>query len=129
MLYTPEMSRRARVIELWATLKYLGSEGVDELVAGLHDRAVQFGNELQDQGFTIINDVVFNQVLIGFDRDDSYTLEIVDHIQKSGECWLGTSVWNGKKVIRISVCSWATTEQDVTRSVNAFTAARLAMES
>ena len=51
MLYTPEMSRRARVIELWATLKYLGSEGVDELVFGLHERAVQFATELKEQRF------------------------------------------------------------------------------
>ncbi|MFT7111456.1 MAG: glutamate/tyrosine decarboxylase-like PLP-dependent enzyme [Porticoccaceae bacterium] len=128
MLYTPEMSRRARVIELWATLKYLGSEGVDELVFGLHERAVQFATELKEQRFDVINDVVFNQVLIGFDRDDSYTLGIVNHIQNSGDCWVGTSVWNGKKVIRISVCSWATTENDVTRSVKAFRAARTAMD-
>ena len=128
MLYTPEMSRRARVIELWATLKYLGSEGIDELVFGLHERAVQFATELREQRFDVINDVVFNQVLIGFDRDDSYTLGIVNHIQNSGDCWVGTSVWNGKKVIRISVCSWATTENDVTRSVKAFRAARTAMD-
>ena len=128
MLYTPEMSRRARVIELWATLKYLGSEGVDELVFGLHERAVQFATELKEQRFDVINDVVFNQVLIGFDRDDSYTMAIVNHIQNSGDCWVGTSVWNGKKVIRISVCSWATTKNDVTRSVKAFRAARTAMD-
>jgi glutamate/tyrosine decarboxylase-like PLP-dependent enzyme len=128
MLYTPEMSRRARVIELWATLKYLGFEGVDELVFGLHKRAVQFATELKEQRFDVINDVVFNQVLIGFDRDDSYTQGIVDHIQNSGDCWVGTSLWNGKKVIRISVCSWATTANDVTRSVEAFRAARTAMD-
>ena len=128
MLYTPEMSRRARVIELWATLKYLGSEGVDELVFGLHERAVQFATELKEQRFDVINDVVFNQVLIGFDRGDIYTLVIVNHIQNSGDCWVGTSVWNGKKVIRISVCSWATTKNDVTRSVKAFRAARTAMD-
>jgi glutamate/tyrosine decarboxylase-like PLP-dependent enzyme len=128
MLYTPEMSRRARVIELWATLKYLGSDGVDELVFGLHQRAVQFATELKQQRFDVINDVVFNQVLIGFDRDDSYTQGIVNHIQNSGDCWVGTSVWNGKKVIRISVCSWATTADDVTRSVKAFRVARTSMD-
>jgi glutamate/tyrosine decarboxylase-like PLP-dependent enzyme len=127
MLYTPEMSRRARVIELWATLKYLGTQGVDELVFGLHQRAMQFADELTDQGFLVINDVVFNQVLVGFNRDDRYTLDIVEHIQTSGECWVGTSIWDDAKVIRISVCSWATTEEDVSRSVRAFVAARTAI--
>ena len=127
MLYTPEMSRRARVIELWATLKYLGTQGVDELVLGLHQRAVQFAKELIEQDFWVINDVVFNQVLVGFDRDDRYTLDIVEHIQKSGECWVGTSMWDDAKVIRISVCSWATTEEDVSRSARAFIAARTAV--
>ena len=127
MLYTPEMSRRARVIELWATLKYLGAQGVDELVFGLHQRAMQFADELTGQGFLVINDVVFNQVLVGFNRDDRYTLDIVEHIQTSGECWVGTSIWDDAKVIRISVCSWATTEEDVSRSVRAFVAARTAI--
>ena len=85
-------------------------------------------SELKEQRFDVINDVVFNQVVIGLDRDDSYTMAIVNHIQNSGDCWVGTSVWNGKKVIRISVCSWATTKNDVTRSVKAFRAARTAMD-
>ncbi|MGD8297937.1 MAG: pyridoxal-dependent decarboxylase [Desulfobacterales bacterium] len=123
MLYTPEMSRRARAIELWAALKYLAKEGVDELVFGLHQRAVQISRELEAQGFQILNDVVFNQVLAACDNDD-ITNRTMIHIQKSGECWVGGATWDGKAVIRISVCSWATTENDITRSVRAFIAAR-----
>ncbi len=123
MLYTPEMSRRARGIELWATLKYLGRSGVDELVHGLHDRAVQIGNELKAEGFNILNDVVFNQVLVACETDD-ITNRTIQHIQKSGECWVGGATWDGKAVIRISVCSWATTEEDIRRSVRAFVEAR-----
>jgi threonine aldolase len=88
---------------------------------------MQFADELTDQGFLVINDVVFNQVLVGFNRDDRYTLDIVEHIQTSGECWVGTSIWDDAKVIRISVCSWATTEEDVSRSVRAFVTARTAI--
>lgn len=123
MLYTPEMSRRARVIELWAALKYLGKEGVDELVFGLHQRAVQIAQELKAENFQILNDVVFNQVIVACDSD-IITGQTMQHIQKSGECWVGGATWDGKAVIRISVCSWATTEDDITRSVSAFVKAR-----
>ena len=64
MMYTPEMSRRARAVELWATLKFLGKSGVEELVDGLCDRARQFAERLDAEGFRILNDVVFNQVLV-----------------------------------------------------------------
>ena len=123
MLYTPEMSRRARAIELWACLKYLGKKGVDELVLELHRRAVQFSQELQVEGFQILNDVVFNQVLAACDSDE-ITTETIQHIQASGECWVGGANWAGKAVIRISVCSWATTEGDISRSVRTFVEAR-----
>jgi len=124
MLYTPEMSRRARAVELWAALKYLGSNGVDELVYGMHERARQFADELKAAGFEILNDVVFNQVIVSPANNDAKTDKILAAIQDSAECWVGGSVWRGKKVIRISVCSWVTSADDVSRSVRAFIAAR-----
>ena len=124
MLYTPEMSRRARAVELWAALKYLGSDGVDELVYGMHERARQFADELKAAGFDILNDVVFNQVIVSPANNDAKTDKILAAIQDSAECWVGGSVWRGKKVIRISVCSWVTSADDVSRSVRAFIAAR-----
>lgn len=123
MMFTPEMSKRARAIELWATLKYLGRSGVSDLVKGLCDRALQFKEELEDADFEVMNEVVFNQVIVPFE-----TIEIrdkmVQHLQDSGVCWCGGSTWKGRPVIRISVCSWATTKQDVTVSVEAFMTAR-----
>lgn len=127
MFYTPEMSRRARAIELWAALKFLGKAGVDELIYQLHERAVQFGRELKAEGFDILNDVVFNQVIVHC-GDEATTNQIQQHIQDSGECWVGGSTWHGQRVIRISVCSWATTPADVTRSVQAFVNARTSTE-
>jgi glutamate/tyrosine decarboxylase-like PLP-dependent enzyme len=124
MLYTPEMSRRARAVELWAALKYLGAEGVDELVYGMHERAVQFAEELGAADFEILNDVVFNQVVVSPADNDAETDKILTAIQNSGECWVGGSVWQGKKVIRVSVCSWVTSPEDVSRSVQAFIKAR-----
>ena len=124
MLYTPEMSRRARAIELWAALKYLGRDGVDELVVCMHQRAQQFADLLKAADFDIHNDVVFNQVIVSPSEDDQITQSILDSIQQSGECWVGGSIWNGKKVIRISVCSWVTSEEDINRSAQAFIKAR-----
>ena len=123
MLHTPEMSRRSRIFELWAALKYLGKSGLDDLVYGLHVRARQFASELGQQGFEILNDVVFNQVLVACDSDVE-TAATIELIQQSGECWVGGTSWQQRSVIRVSVCSWATTEADVSRSVRAFIAAR-----
>ncbi len=125
MLHTPEMSRRSRIFELWAALKYLGKSGIDDLVYGLHLRAQQFASELGHENFEILNDVVFNQVLVACDSD-SETEATIELIQQSGECWVGGTAWRQRKVIRVSVCSWATTAADVTRSVRAFVDARAA---
>jgi len=120
MFYTPEMSRRARIIELWATLKYLGKDGINQMVYGMHRRAVQFANELEKiDGFKVLNDIVFNQVLVSCETDE-LTTKTIERIQELRECWVGGSSWNGKKVIRISICSWATTSEDIIRSVRSF---------
>lgn len=123
MLTTPEMSRRARAVDLWAALKYLGKEGVDALVTGLHENAVKLGRKLATKGFHVLNDIVFNQVVVACDSDD-ITNRTIHQIQESGDCWVGGAVWNGKAVIRVSVCSWATTETDIECSVRGFAAAR-----
>jgi glutamate/tyrosine decarboxylase-like PLP-dependent enzyme len=119
MLYTPEMSRRSRVIELWAALKGLGRSGLGDLVDQLHARALQMADELGAAGFRILNEVVFNQLLIACD-DDALTQATMEGVQRSGECWAGGATWFGRRVIRVSICSWATTPEDITRSANAF---------
>jgi hypothetical protein len=123
MFYTPDMSRRARGIDLWATLKNLGRRGVAELVDGLCAKAALFADGLRREGFTILNRVCFNQVLVscGSPRTTTATL---DRIQSSGECWCGGALWNGEPAIRVSVCSFMTTEEDIGRSVAAFVEAR-----
>jgi glutamate/tyrosine decarboxylase-like PLP-dependent enzyme len=123
MLFTPEMSRRARGVELWAALRTLGREGVEELVDRLCRHAERFAGLLRACGFRILNEVAFNQVLAAGDTPEQ-TKATLDILQRSGECWCGGAVWNGEPVIRISVCSWATTDADVDRSVHAFVEAR-----
>ena len=93
------------------------------MVLGFHERAIQFKNELKENGFEILNDVVFNQVLVTC-GDDELTNQTLKNIQEERECWVGGTKWNGKSVIRISVSSWVTTEEDVSRSVRSFISAR-----
>ena len=123
MLYTPDMSRRARAVELWATLKSLGKSGIASLVEQLCDRAQEFSEKLARKDFLILNDVVFNQVLVACDQPH-LTQATLDYIQQSGECWCGGAMWQQQPVIRISVCSWKTTSGDVDRTVNTFVEAR-----
>ena len=125
MLLTPEMSRRARSIELWAALKSLGSAGIDDLVAQLCRRARQFAAALAADGFRILNDVAFNQVLVACDRAE-LTAQTLARLQAGGDCWCGGTQWQDAPAIRISVCSWMTSEEDVQRSARAFSAARQA---
>ena len=123
MLYTQEMSRRARGIELWATLKYLGRAGVGELVARLCARAKQMEALLREAGFSTLNEVVFNQVLVSC-TDPDLNPRLLTALQNEGVCWCGGSVWQEKPAIRISVCSWATTQKDIDASAQAFIRAR-----
>lgn len=123
MRYTPSMSKRARSVELWAVLKTLGRDGVVELVEQLCAHARAFAEQLQEHGFRIHNDVVFNQVLVSC-NDDSETERTLAEIQTIGSCWCGGTTWKGRPVIRVSVCSWSTTPDDIRHAVTSFCAAR-----
>jgi len=123
MLYSADMSRRARAVELWATLKLLGREGVEALVDGLCERAAQFEERIQQEGFTVLNEVVFNQVLVACESPEE-TAATLSALQSSGECWCGAGKWHDTPLIRVSVCSWVTDEADIERTVAAFVKAR-----
>ncbi|MDD2217445.1 MAG: aminotransferase class V-fold PLP-dependent enzyme [Eubacteriales bacterium] len=112
MMYTMEMSRRARALDIWATLMGLGKRGLSELVKELHTKAVYFADELKSIGLSVLNDVVFNQVIVRYE-DDEKTKKLIDAIQKSGVLWLGPSSWQGNAVMRVSVCSYKTTYEDI----------------
>lgn len=128
MMYTMDMSRRARGPELWATLKYFGKQGVQILINDLVRKAQEFARQLAQNGFTILNDVVFNQVLVCCETDE-VTTRTLENIQKGGVFWCGGAQFDDRAVIRISVCSWATTDADIKTCVNAFvTAHRTAQE-
>jgi glutamate/tyrosine decarboxylase-like PLP-dependent enzyme len=114
--FTPELSRRARGVDVWAALKSLGREGVAEMIDRCCQNARRFADRLQAAGCDVLNDVVLNQVLVSF-GDDATNRKIVEAIQKDGTCWCGSTVWQGRSAMRISVCNWSTTAADVDESL------------
>jgi glutamate/tyrosine decarboxylase-like PLP-dependent enzyme len=118
MRYTPEMSRRARGVEIWAALRSLGRSGLADLIERTCRYARRFSDGLASAGYPSLNEVVLNQVLVSF-GDNDLTRRVIDGIQAEGTCWCGGTVWHGRAAMRISVSSWATTEQDIDRSLAA----------
>ena len=116
--YTPDASRRARGIELWAALRSLGRSGLREMIERNCRQAGLFAERLRAAGFEILNDVVLNQVLVSFGSSEE-TRQIIGEIQKDGTCWCGGTQWHGHTAMRISVSSWATTDEDIEGSVAA----------
>ena len=116
--FTPELSRRARGVEVWAALRALGREGVAGLIERTCRHARRFAEGLGAAGCTILNDVALNQVLVDFGGPEA-TQRAIAAIQADGTCWCGPTVWQGRAAMRISVSSWATTEGDVERSLGA----------
>lgn len=118
MFYTPETSRRARGVEVWAALRSLGRAGLADLVERTCTYAAAFADGLREAGYEVLSDVVLNQVLVSFGSDD-VTRRVIQAVQQDGTCWCGGTVWHGRAAMRISVSSWATTEYDVQRSLAA----------
>jgi glutamate/tyrosine decarboxylase-like PLP-dependent enzyme len=118
MDHTPESSRRARGIEVWAALRSLGRAGLRDLIERTCRHASRFAEGLRAAGFEVLNDVVLNQVLVSFGAPE-LTRRILAALQQEGTCWCGGTEWHGRTAMRISVSSWATTDTDVERSLEA----------
>jgi glutamate/tyrosine decarboxylase-like PLP-dependent enzyme len=121
-LFTPEMSRRARGVEIWAALRSLGRNGLAELIERNCRMATRFAEGLKAAGHEILNDVVLNQVLVSFGSDATFssnetTRDVIAALQAEGTCWCGGTVWHGRAAMRIAVSSWATTDEDVEQSL------------
>ncbi|MFB2876331.1 pyridoxal phosphate-dependent decarboxylase family protein [Floridanema aerugineum] len=114
--YTPELSRRARGVEVWAVLRSLGRSGLADLIERTCRHARHFAKELKAAGYKILNDVELNQVLVSF-GDAQTTNRIIADLQAEGTCWCGGTVWQGQTAMRICVSSWATTDADVEKSL------------
>ncbi|MDA5092784.1 pyridoxal-dependent decarboxylase [Aliiroseovarius sp. KMU-50] len=115
----PEFSRGARGVEVWAALHSLGKEGVADLIDRSCALARRLAAGLQDSGFEILNDVVLNQVVATFPDFEGRSSDIAQMVQESGEAWFGATKWNGRPALRFSVASWATSDADIDRTLQA----------
>jgi glutamate/tyrosine decarboxylase-like PLP-dependent enzyme len=116
--YAPEMSRRARGVELWAALRSLGRNGFAALIDRTCAHATRFAEGLRAAGHQVLNEVVINQVLVSFGTPEK-TRAVIRRVQDDGTCWCGGTEWRGAPAMRISVSSWATTTADVDASLDA----------
>lgn len=116
--FTPELSRRARGVDVWAALRSLGRAGVRTMIERSCDQASLFAGRLRAAGHEVLNDVVLNQVVVAFGDADK-TRRVTRAVQDDGTCWCGATVWKGRTAMRISICNWSTTDADIERSVAA----------
>jgi glutamate/tyrosine decarboxylase-like PLP-dependent enzyme len=116
---TPETSRRARAVPVWAVLRSLGRAGVAGLVDGFGRHAAAFATGVAGiEGAEVLNEVAFTQVCVSFGSDER-TEAVVRGMLEDGTAWMSGSRWHGRSVLRISISSWATTDEDVERSLDA----------
>ncbi|MFD3616533.1 pyridoxal phosphate-dependent decarboxylase family protein [Streptomyces sp. NPDC058676] len=121
----PELSRRGRAFTVWAALRSLGRSGVADLVERLCRHASAFATGIAGiDGATVLNDVVFTQVCAEF-GDDERTDRVLARLLDDGTAWISGSTWQGRRVMRISVSNWSTTDDDVTRALEAIRQASL----
>ncbi len=118
----PEFSRRARGVEVWAAIKEMGQKGITGLIDRCCQHAERLADGLKEIGYEVLNDVELNQVVVTIGRQQDIQ-RIISIVQNEGECWFGPTVWQGQHAFRLSVSSWATTESDIERTLEAISRA------
>ena len=121
---TLEFSRRPRGIPVWAALRVLGRDGVCKMVDRHCALARRVAEGLTAQGFEVLNRVVINQVLFRCSTD-SETEAVLQAAQAAGNIWFGSTRWQGRAALRISVSSWRTQQQHVDALLETLEAIRL----
>jgi glutamate/tyrosine decarboxylase-like PLP-dependent enzyme len=116
--FTPQSSQRARGVEVWAALAALGRLGVADLVERTCRLARRMADGMRESGFSVLNDVVLNQVVVDF-GDPARTDAVIGAVQRDGTCWCGPTTWHGRRAMRISVSNWSTTDADIDASLAA----------
>jgi len=120
--WNPEWSRRGRGFSAYAAIRSLGRAGLGALV----DRCCAHATRLVDgiaalPGAEVAAAPIINQGLVRFlaaDGDhDRQTDRVIARIQEKGVAFFGGATWRGKRVMRISVCNWRTSERDIDRTI------------
>src|SRR5882724_184592 len=129
MDWNPEWSRRARAFSAYAALRQLGREGVADMIERCCRHAAGIVAGISSlRGAEVLWHPVINQGLVRFlderagatDEDhDRRTDEVIAAILRTGEAFFGGTTWRGRRAMRVSVCNWQTSEEDVARVVKA----------
>lgn len=115
----PELSRTVRGVELWATIRSLGRQGVEDLVDRCCEHAQKMAHALSAMGFNVLNDVVLNQVVATMDGKEHMMNDLANRVIASGDAWFGPTHWRNKDAFRISFSSWVTSDADVDKAIEA----------
>ncbi|MBT2475403.1 aspartate aminotransferase family protein [Microbacterium sp. ISL-103] len=116
---TPELSRRARGVPAWAAMRSLGRRGIARLIDRLHENAVSMASGLASiDGIRVLNEVDYTQVMFCLDSDEA-TRALGEAVLAEGTAALTGAAWRGRAALRCSMSSWATTSDDVARTVTA----------
>ncbi len=129
MDWTPEWTRRARGIPVYAALRELGRVGLSDLV----DRCCEYARNLGDgigalEGAELVANATLNQALVRFPalhadatdgEHDARTDAVIHAINAEGTAFFSGTVWKGRRTMRISVVSWRTTTEDIDRTIAA----------
>lgn len=134
--YVPELSRRARGFAAWAMMRRLGRSGIAEMVEkDVRIAGILAAGMASIPGVTVLNQPELNQFMVRFGAQgdelggDRYTLATVDQIQRDAQAYMGSAQWRGRWVMRVSVCSIATTEEDAAITIDAVRSAWEAVQA
>ncbi|MCI0411391.1 aminotransferase class V-fold PLP-dependent enzyme [bacterium] len=129
MDWNPEWSRRARAFATYAVIRHLGKSGIAELVEQNCRQARRLVQSIANlPGVELVSEPIINQGLVRFldpkpsateEDHDTRTDKVIRTIIKNGEAFFGGTKWNGKRCMRVSVCSWQTDDNDIERVVRA----------
>jgi glutamate/tyrosine decarboxylase-like PLP-dependent enzyme len=118
---SPEASRRARALAVWATLRAYGRSGYRAMVerhlelAQRLSRRVDETPELERLAETKLNIVCFRFRPPGLEEEqlDELNLALGQDVLEDGRVYFGTTRYEGKVAFRPAIVNWRTEERDV----------------
>jgi glutamate/tyrosine decarboxylase-like PLP-dependent enzyme len=118
---SPELSRRARSLAVWATLAAYGRSGYRAIVERCLDNAARLAGQVESSDdFELLAPVPLNVVCMRYrppgvaDSDlDDLNERIADAVLTDGRVYVGTTRWAGKVAFRPAFVNWRTTAGDV----------------
>ncbi|MFJ2650792.1 pyridoxal phosphate-dependent decarboxylase family protein [Streptomyces sp. NPDC087420] len=120
MDYRVEISQRARVLTLWATLHHLGRDGIADMIERNCEATRTLAQLLsREPGIDLLAPVTLNQALLGI-GDEPTTRRIIDTLNSNGSCWVTPTTWHDQPAVRISVTNWQSGPRSAEHTAAAF---------